>query len=105
MTYYVVEGVPYFSCSSSFKIPSVYYMIGDYWLQLYSEDLIQETVNEDGDIECSLKIRPINAPFNVLGTQAYVGYYIEHNFETSSLTFTPHPDSFKPSLERATKPT
>lgn len=52
-------------------------MIDGYWLQVKVEDYILEL---DGTI-CQLKIRPLNAPFNVFGMPAYIGYYVTHNWE------------------------
>lgn len=50
-----------------------------------------------------MKVEPISAPFNILGSQAYTDYYISHNFNASTITITPAPDSQKKSLERVGK--
>lgn len=78
-------------------------MVDGYWLRLDSSDLIGEIVTTNTTY-CYLKAAPINAPFNILGSQAYADYYIEHNFEEGSMTITPHPDSYKPNVYQAEAP-
>jgi len=75
-------------------------MVGGHWLQIAAEDLRGE-VQTSNSTGCFLKIKSIDAAFNILGSQAYIGYYIEHNFGDNTLTITPHPDSLKPSLTAA----
>lgn len=52
-------------------------MLNNYWLQVKPDDYLK--AEELTDI-CSLKIKGINAPFNIMGMPAYIGYYIEHNW-------------------------
>jgi len=43
-----------------------------------------------------MKVRPIDAPFNIMGLPIYLDYYVVHNFETNSMSFSLHSDSKKP---------
>ena len=47
---------------------------------------------------------PIDAPFNIMGMPAYIGYYITHNWEKGYMTFAPHTNSNKPMLEAGSVP-
>ena len=44
---------------------------------------------------CTLKIRGINAPFNIMGLPAFEGYYVTHAMgaDGDSMSFVPHKDS------------
>ena len=78
-------------------------MVDGYWLRLDSSDLTGEIVTAESTY-CYLKAAPINAPFNIIGSQAYADYYVEHNFAEGTMTFTPHPDSLKPQVYQAEAP-
>ena len=52
---------------------------------------------------CTIKIRPIDAPFNILGMPAFIDYYVTHDWEANHMSFVPHSDSNKPSLEAASE--
>lgn len=87
----------------------MYYMVEGYWLQLSGVDLQGEWTDFDPDNnsangKCYLKVKPINAAFNILGSQAYIGYYIEHNYVNNTMKFTPHQFSVKKSLEPSKRP-
>ena len=53
---------------------------------------------------CSLRIKSIDAGFNVLGMPAYIGYYIQHNWAENKMYFAPHSDSKNEALKKATIP-
>ena len=76
-------------------MPDFYFLLNDHWMQVRIEDLLQD---EGGNI-CSLKIRSIEAGFNIMGMPAYIGYYIQHNWESGYMTFAPHSDSLNESLK------
>ena len=71
----IVNGKVKAACATSY--PDLYFQLNGYWLQVKPADYIRE---EDSNV-CSLKIMPINAPFNIMGMPAYIGYYIQHNWE------------------------
>ena len=35
-----------------------------------------------------------------MGIPAFLGYYVTHDYESSTMSFAPHADSTKPSLEK-----
>ncbi len=59
------------------------------------------------DTLCALKIKPFDAPFNIMGMPAFMGYYVTHgwgsdyfsSFSESILSFAPLIDSTKPPIE------
>ena len=55
-----------------------------------SDYLIRET-----DEFCKLNIKPIELPFNVLGTPLLVDYYSTFEPDSGIVSFTPHQDSAK----------
>ena len=65
-------------------------MLNNHWLQVKPDDYLK--AEELTDI-CSLKIKGINAPFNIMGMPAYIGYYIQHNWKTGTITFAPYKNS------------
>lgn len=60
-------------------------------------------VAEEG-AECRLKVRPIEAPFNIFGTPAFIGYYVQHNWGKSNMSWAPHTDSGKAALSAGVTP-
>ena len=58
---------------------------------------------QDG-VQCRIRIRPINAPFNIMGMPAYLGFYVTHNWEDGYMAFAPHDDSDRQPLSVASKP-
>jgi len=99
LSYQTVNGTVYYTCQAAALAP-LDYGVGGYWLQMDGADLSGEVefANYTG---CFLKIKGIDAPFNILPAQAYTGYYVEHNYAEDTITITPHGDSLKPSLAPA----
>lgn len=97
----VREGTAYSTCNADF--PNVYFMVNGHWLQIPSVDYLVEEGSE-----CRLRIRPIDAGFNILGMPAYIGYYVTHTWATettqASISIAPHTDSLKPALESGKVP-
>ena len=77
-------------------------MIEGYWLEISGDSL--QTEQGYYPWTCSLKVKPVDAAFNILGAQAYDGYYVEHDFANNTMTFTPHSASVKRSLMKANQP-
>lgn len=62
-------------------------------------------VSEEQDgTRCRIRIRPIDAPFNIMGMPAYLGFYVTHNWEEGYMAFAPHDDSDRQPLTVATTP-
>ena len=98
--YDIQDGTAKAACATNY--PDLYFMLNGYWLQVKPKDYIRE---ESATI-CSLKIKPIDAPFNIMGMPAYIGYYIQHNWEQGYMGFAPHTDSSNsPLTEASTLPT
>ena len=87
-------------------------MINGFWIQIQPEDYVVKL----SDSLCTYKIRPFDAPFNILGLPAFMGYYVTHGWGSvssverrmpidsidnirSKLTFAPLIDSTKPRIE------
>ena len=95
--YEIQDGVSRAACATNY--PDLWFMHNGYWMQVKPKDYIRE---ESASV-CSLKIKPIDAPFNIMGMPAYIGYYIQHNWgESSYMTFAPHTDSTNAVLEEST---
>ena len=73
------DGRVYSSCAVSY--PNIYFMINGFWLQIQPEDYVVKLT----DILCTFKIRPFDAPFNILGMPAFMGYYVTHGWGSGYL--------------------
>lgn len=60
--------------------------------------------NPSGGSTCELRIKSLNAPFNVIGTPGYLEYYVTHDWAEGSVTFAPHSASSKSALTATTAP-
>jgi len=94
--YEVQDGTARAACATNY--PDLWFMHNGYWQQIKPQDYVRE---ESASV-CALKIRPIDAPFNIMGMPAYIGYYIQHNWESGYMTFAPHTDSSNSVLVEAT---
>lgn len=88
----IEDGVAKAVCDTNY--PDLYFMLNGYWMQVKAADYIREESSK----VCSLKIKGIDAPFNIMGMPAYIGYYIQHNWDQGSMTISPHSDSINASL-------
>ena len=95
--YSIQDGVATATCAADY--PDLYFLLNRNWLQVRKEDYL----TEEGSNLCSLNIRPIEAPFNILGMPAYIGYYISHDWEKGTMSFAPHGDSRNVALQFASK--
>ena len=68
-------------------------MIQGYWLYIPDIDYI----TFEGKL-CVLKIRPIDAPFNIMGLPAYKDYYVTHDQLWNTMSISPHNDLLRPRL-------
>ena len=94
--YSIEDGVTKASCGANY--PDIYFLHNGYWQQIKPVDYVRE---EAGDV-CSLRIKPIDAPFNIMGMPAYIGYYIQHNWGAGVMKFAPHSDNGNVAFEPAT---
>lgn len=53
---------------------------------------------------CSLKIKPIDAGFNIFGMPAFIGYYVSHDWTTGNMSWAPHTDSVKEPMQSGAPP-
>ena len=90
----VVDGIPTVSCATRVDL---YFLMQGQWLQVRGDDLIREVKVTNSTKACQLKLRSIDAPFNIMGLPIFMDYYVTHNFgnETSSMSFTPFKGSSK----------
>lgn len=113
--YEIINGVAKGPCNTDY--PDIYFLVDGYWLQLTESDYLRnnlgdgssfcEFVPDDPSCQnvvsgCSLKIKPIDAPFNIFGMPAFLGYYVGHNWEQGTMSFAPHKDSSKSAVKAAT---
>ena len=77
ITYEINGGTASSACEANF--PDLYFLLDKYWMQVRPVDYLRE----DGSSSniCELKIKPIEAGFNILGMPAHIGYYISHYWE------------------------
>ena len=90
-SYVIEEGTVKFSCKA--KMPDLYFMIQGYWMKVPARDLIKT-----GGSLCSLRIRPIDAPFNIMGLPAYKDYYINHDQLWNTMSILPYDETLRPRL-------
>ena len=100
ISYEIKDGKATSKCDED-NFPDIYFSFDYNWVQIRPVDYI----SRDSASECSLKIRPIDAPFNIMGTPAYVGYYVTHDWGQgteggSQLRITPHTDSLLRPVEK-----
>ena len=97
--YTVVDGSAQFVCSANF--PDLYFSIEDNFLEIPADDYIVDVSAAQDKTLCGLKIRSINAPFNIMGLPAFEGYYVTHALgaDGDSMTFVPHKDSDRSELK------
>ena len=94
-------------CSANF--PALYFSIEGNFLEIPADDYIDDISVAQNKTLCNLKIKSINAPFNIMGLPAFEGYYVTHKMgdDGDSMTFVPHKDSsrseLKPNLQAATE--
>lgn len=82
----------YVMASCKLTYPDLYFDVDGYYLQLSAKDYVEEV---DADL-CKLHVRPIDAPFNVLGTQLFLEYYVTHNYGAKpNMQWAPAKDSKK----------
>ena len=102
-TYETKNGATYASCTANY--PNLYFMLDGYWLQIPPVDyLVDISEAQDGQV-CRIRIRPIDAPFNIMGMPAYLGYYVTHNWSEGYMEFSPHLDSERAPLREGFVPT
>jgi len=95
--YSIQDGVTTATCAADY--PDLYFLLNKNWLQIRKEDY----VSDNGANVCSLNIRPVDAPFNILGMPAYIGYYISHDWEKGTMSLAPHGDSSNVALQKASR--
>ena len=94
-------------CNANF--PDLYFSIEDNFLEIPADDYIVDISAAQDKTLCNLRIRSIDAPFNIMGLPAFEGYYVTHAMgaDGDSMTFVPHKDSsrseLKPNLQGATE--
>ena len=92
--YRIEDGTVFASCDGAYD--NVYFNVEGYWLQIPREDYLVD-ISEDGTgRNCKLRFRSIDAPFNIMGIPAFLGYYVTHDFKAGTMSFAPHRDSIKP---------
>ena len=72
------DGRVFSSCAAAY--PNIYFMINGFWIQVQPEDYVVRL----SDTLCTFKIRPFDAPFNILGMPAFMGYYVTHGWGSGS---------------------
>lgn len=100
---YRVEGGTLLStCQRSY--PNIYFMLQGLLIQIPPEDyMVDDSEDQNGQV-CRFKFRPIDAPFNILGMPAFLGYYVTFDWEQNFVSFVAHSDSLKPNPSFVTMP-
>ena len=99
---YTIEGgSPQFNCNAT-NFPDLYFSIEENYLEIPADDYVVDiSAAQDGSL-CNLKIKSINAPFNIMGLPAFEGYYVTHTMggaDGDSMSFVPHKDSDRAELK------
>lgn len=89
--YETTGGATYGSCTANY--PNLYFMLDGHWLQIPPIDYLVDISEAQDGVRCRIRIRPIDAPFNIMGMPAYLGFYVTHNWEEGYMAFAPHEDS------------
>jgi len=98
--YTIENGSAQFTCNST-NFPDLYFSIEENYLEIPADDYVVDiSAAQDGSL-CSLKIKSINAPFNIMGLPAFEGYYVTHKMSSDgdSMSFVPHKDSVRAELK------
>lgn len=101
--YRVKNGTVLATCQRSY--PNIYFLLQGLLVQIPAEDyMVDDSEAQDGQV-CRFKFRPIDAPFNILGMPAFLGYYVTFDWEQNFVSFVAHSDSLKPNPSFTTMPT
>lgn len=101
-SYRVKNGTVMATCQRSY--PKIYFMLQGLLIQIPAEDyMVDDSEDQDGQV-CRFKFRPIDAPFNILGMPAFLGYYVTFDWEENFVSFAAHSDSLKPNPSFSTMP-
>ena len=100
--YQVEQGQVLVQCD--YQFPNLYFMIGDYWLEVRPEEYVLD-VSEGNDASlCIFAISQNTESFNILGGPVLQDYYSIFNLEDGTIGVAPHTVSQKEVLADATLP-
>lgn len=81
-SYQVDKGFAIASCTSNF--PNIYFSFRGNLVQVRPDDYV---LRNDLNTVCKLRIRPIDAPFNVMGIPVYKDYNVVHDYLLDAMVF------------------
>ena len=103
IAYEITGGATYARCNANY--PNLYFMLDGHWLQIPPADYLLDVSEKEDGSRCRIRVRPIDAPFNIMGMPAFLGFYVTHNWERGYMAFSPHPDSDRVPLQSGPIPT
>ena len=77
-------------------MPSLFFQFDQKWIEVMPKNYMKDIVG-DG-ITCTLFIKAIDEPTNVLGLPLMMDYYTTFDTEKGTITFAPHTSSAKVDL-------
>lgn len=77
-------------------MPSLFFQFDSKWIEVMPKNYMKDIVGDF--VTCTLFIRAIDEPTNVLGLPLMMDYYTTFDTEKGTITFAPHTSSLKVDL-------
>lgn len=102
--YVIKNGIVYSQCLDPNKLPSVFFMFNELWIQVLGRDYMIDISPAKDRSLCQLMFYKNPLAFNVFGTPIFTGYYTTHDPVNNKISFVPTPNSPKTMLQIGTLP-
>jgi hypothetical protein len=102
ISFTVESGLIVIDCEQ--EMPTVHFLIGSYWVELNSRDMLIDISPDRDRSLCVCRFLPSTDEIWVLGQSLYKDYYMTHNPDQMTITFTPTEKRRKSAVEMGIKP-
>jgi len=86
LSYQFADGYLMSQCTDNW--PSIFFNMEGKYLEVAAKDYVKDVSAAQDKSLCKVFIRPLDAPFNIMGLPIYMDYYVTHGNDTMS--FTPY---------------
>ena len=95
-----VDSLPYiagkgFNVNCADEFPSLFFMFDSTWLEVQAIHYVRDISYEQDRSQCMMILQQGEAPFLVMGTPAYLDYYVVHDDEAGKIGFVAQKGSEK----------
>lgn len=92
-SYKIEQGEVLSKCD--YEYPNLYFMVGDYWLEVRPSEYVLDVSKENNNSVCLLAINKNLEPFNIYGIPLLQEYYSIFDKNNGKIGFAPHSVSLK----------